>query len=96
MIPRIRGKVGQVEIDGKLTDKWSFQIWISELGSGDVNLADKVKLNPPIFSTKAEAMLGLHEAVRIAHKVISELIGAIPNEYIDMKTNERRRWDDVN
>lgn len=87
--------MGQVEIDGKITDKWSFEIWISELGSGDVKFSDKIKLNPPIFNSKEEALQGLKSAVKLASEVLCNATGADPDKFIDMKTNELRGWKDT-
>jgi hypothetical protein len=95
MIPRIRGKVGQCSEDEERPEnvgKWFFEIWISELGSGEMKDSESLGLFGP-WDTKERAHKELTEATQLVSRTIAErLPGGMPGFYIDMKDNKKKKW----
>jgi len=90
MIPRIRGKVGQATEPEDVKGKWYFNLEITTLGGSESSTMGPI--GP--YDTEAQAKKGLELAAKIACDVAEEAItGKASGEYIDLKTNERRRWD---
>lgn len=90
MIPRIQGRVGQVEDPPDLKGKWAFEITVTILGT------DASDTFGPIgyWDTEATALQNLQDCVKmLVEKFEKDTTGNISGEYFDMKTNSRRRWD---
>ena len=90
-IPRIRGKVGQIESDDpKLAGKWIFEIYVSEFGGGE---GDCVGQFGP-WDTEAIAQSELRNAVRMCSEHWEKATtGTVSGKYVDLKSNVLRSWD---
>lgn len=89
IIPRFRGKT--FEKDGK----WSFEILVTVLGSeeGHHFISDKK------YDNKEQAIIAVNNCIKgMIEEISNEMpeLNINPNEYIDMKTDEKRRWDKSN
>ena len=85
-IPRIQGRA--IEKDGG----WSFEFLVSFLGSNE----GYVFWSPSVYSTKEEAVLHLKKACQDVIKCFADCYPDLDIDaasYIDVKTNEKRRWD---
>lgn len=92
LLPRIRGRVGTA-FDEKTNENLGFT-WelfiIVEAGEGD---GDRFQC-PKVFKTEAEAQASLMEACQMACEMFEkEFVGEVSGKFLDMKTNEVRRWD---
>lgn len=93
MIPRIRGKIGQVfeSEDPKYNGKWAFEIWLTDIGAGEG--ASLGEFGP--WETESIAKTELKRVVRLVSDVIEKkLTGKVSGKYVDMHTNEVRPWDE--
>lgn len=90
-IPRIQGAVGQVSEPPEFAGKWFFEMWLSFLGR-DEEKRSLGQFGP--WDSEKEAEEELRAAAKIACDLIErDISGNTSGEYIDMKTNLRRRWD---
>ena len=90
-MPRIRGKVGQIETPIEDKDKWVFTVWLTAFGEGE---GKELTTQGP-FETEKEALQELKKCARkITEFYQKEYIGEISGKYLDMKTNEMRDWDE--
>lgn len=93
MIPRIRGKVGQADAPEEVKGKWFFEMWMTEIGGGE---GKSLGIFGP-FDSEAKAQLELKVAVKfVCDSTEKFLDGRTSGKYIDMKTNEIRKWGDEN
>lgn len=91
-IPRFQGKVGQATDPPEVRGKWFFTVWISILGH-----AEEAKEIGPIgpWDSEARAQEELQTAIKhMAEDYEKRTTGQVSGEYVDMKTNVRRKWDD--
>jgi len=93
VIPRIRGKVGQVDHAEpgyeKLLGKWMFTVWMTEFGKGD---GEELGTFGP-YETEAGAKKGLNDCVKkICEEWEMKVAGKKSGVYVDIKTNETRSW----
>lgn len=91
-IPRFQGKVGQASDPPEMRGKWFFTIWVSFLGHGE-----KAEELGPIgpWDTEEKAHEELLNAIRLSSEDYEKrMTGESSGEYIDMKTNTRRKWTD--
>jgi hypothetical protein len=92
VIPRIRGRVGQVNEPEEMKGKWVFELELTTLGGGDANVLPLGIFGP--YQTEAEAHKKLQEASRtVCEEIERKMMGKSSGKYIDMKTNEVRSWD---
>lgn len=85
MLPRLQGNAIQAE------GGWSWQYFITFMGDGNEGLRVE---STQFFTTKEDAIADMKKAMQEACNVIQEkLMGRVTGEYIDMKTNDLRRWD---
>ncbi len=84
LFPRFRGIA--IEVDGQ----WTWEMLISLVGQGDEGSVFTTKDR---FKTKAEAIAALKEAIQFAIKALPPELKCSHDLFIDMKTNETRRWD---
>lgn len=85
MIPRIRGNAIQKE-----NGKWTFMILVGMLGSDE---CDEYNFKFD-FETKEEALTELRKASQMLCEAVEKKVdGKASGKYIDMKTNQTRRWD---
>lgn len=93
-VPRIQARTGQVTEspeDPSLIGKWSFEIHVSFMGSGQ----DKMVFPGPLFDTEDEAKREMRKAAELVVREVSKKIkDADPEKYIDLKTNEVRNWQE--
>lgn len=90
LIPRFQGRVGQASDPPEMRGKWFFTIWISILGH-----AEEAKEIGPIgpWDTEERAHRELQTAIRLmAEDYEKRTTGQVSGEYVDMKTNVRRKW----
>lgn len=91
MIPRIQGKVGQATEPPEVVGKWFFEIWLTSIGGGP---GESMGQFGP-WDSEAIAKQELEKAARLAVEAIeTQVDGKASGEYIDMKTNQRRKWDE--
>lgn len=91
MIPRIQGRVGEIESPPELAGRFTFEIFFSVIGQGD---PEKV-FQGPDYATYEEAMRELRQACRAAcEKIEMDIDGETSGKFIDMKTNHLRSWDE--
>lgn len=94
--PRIRGKVGQATEPPEYAGKWFFTIWMNEFGAGEPTDADSLGQFGP-WDSEEIAHKELKNAVQLCCDQITTLVDDKPSgEYIDLKTNVRRKWDRSN
>jgi len=81
-IPRIRGRVGQIE-SGADKDKWAFELSLWNL-QGTQRIGDPWLIGP--FETEAIAQEKLKDAVKIACEAIEKHeTGSTSGQYMDLK-----------
>lgn len=94
MIPRIRGKVGQIEEPEELKDKWCFNLslWTFD---GETQIGEPFGPFGP-FDSEEIAQKELMIAARVACEGIEKAAGFEPSgKYIDLKANAiLRPWDE--
>lgn len=90
VIPRIRGKVGQATEPADVAGKWFFEMWLSQMGEGE---GDSLGMFGP-FDTEEQAQAELRNACQLACEAIEKkMTGEISGHYIDMKSNELKKWE---
>jgi hypothetical protein len=95
-MPRIRGKVGQIE-DGpsEIKGMYAFHIEIVQMGSNDVIWEGEFTDDKYLSKTKEEALRKLRFECQNVQRCLCEVVPEmLPDTYIDMKTNETRKWDE--
>lgn len=91
MIPRIQGRVGEIESPPELAGRFTFEVFLSFMGDGE---PQKV-FQGPDYATHEEAMKELRNACRICcEKIETDIDGKPSGKFIDMKTNHLRSWDE--
>lgn len=94
MIPRIRGKVGQCTEDKEKPQnvgKWFFEIWLSELGSGEPKDSESLGFFGP-WESEEIAHRELLVATQLVSDECAKKLNGIPGKYIDMKDNVLKDW----
>jgi hypothetical protein len=90
-IPRIRGKVGQIETPKEQKGKWAFTVWITSFGEGE----GKVVTTQGPFDTAKQALDELRKCARVVSEFYEKAFtGKVSGQFIDMKTNELRNWEE--
>jgi hypothetical protein len=92
--PRFRGKVGQIETSDDPSDigKWVATLWMVAFGEPETD-ENRLGMFGP-YATKEEAHVALGKVTEAAVREFErQYIGKDSGQYIDMKTNEVRRWD---
>lgn len=91
MMPRIQGKVGQVEDakDKTLIGKWTYTIYVSVIG-----LDKKIEFNfDNFYTSEKEAAAALREECqKIASIITEEVFGEKTSRYLDLKSGQVRPW----
>lgn len=91
------GKVGQATEPDEMKGKWFFQVWMLEFGKGEPSDEDTIGGPVGPWETEEAAQKELRRAVQAVCEKVSELVdGKASGEYIDLKTNVRRKWDKSN
>lgn len=91
MIPRIRGKVGQIEEPIEDRGKYAFTLWLTTVGGGE---GKELGTWGP-YPTEAEAKAEMKKTAQVAVEAWEiHSTGSKSGKYIDMQTNELRRWEE--
>lgn len=64
-IATLRGHVGLLELDGEVSDKWSFELFLKFPDEDEINLAEAIGINPPVFESEKLAHEGLQTSIRV-------------------------------
>lgn len=85
-VPRFQGVA--FEADGG----WKWEIIVTFLGDGDNGDSYHSKR---VYETKKIAIEEMKKAIQQMIKIMSEICGVDcdQSQYIDLKTNEKRKWD---
>lgn len=91
MIPRIRGRAGEIE-DGEHKGMWGYELSMWTL-DGETQVGEPWVLGP--FKTKEEAQEVGMDAVKLACETIEQgLSGGVSGKYLDLKNGAiLRPWD---
>lgn len=90
-VPRLQGKIGVLEEPPEWKGQFGFEIYLTFMGEGRGN---RMGLWAP-FKTEQEARVELRKVSREMSETIEmEMTGKISGQYLDMKTNEMRNWEE--
>lgn len=91
MIPRLRARVGEVEDPPEYKGQFCFEVFLTWPGEGE---GRKLGDWGP-FKTEKLAKQKMREMVKeMSQLVEKEMTGDNSGQYLDMKTNEIRSWDE--
>ena len=91
-MPRIQGKLVQVESPKELEGYWTFELFMQIIGSGNTSQSIfKAWDSDLIFKTKPEAHDKMMEAVKfVCDDIQKKTQGFSDGKYVDLKTNEAK------
>lgn len=93
-VPRIRGRIAQIEEPIEYKDQWCFEIslWTFD---GETRIGDAFGPFGP-FATETEATQEMNKAVRlVAEKIELSYGGEVSGKYIDLKNGGvLRNWEE--
>lgn len=91
-IPRIQGRVGQIEDPEDIKGKWAFEITISMLGDPTCEPHTSGPFGP--WDSEKIALEELEKAVKLCTEKYEEAVtGEVSGQYYCVKTDSVRRWD---
>lgn len=92
-VPRIQGRVGQIEAPPELAGKWVFSLWMSFVGDGQEPRTLLENIGP--YPTRDIAMAQLRLATKRALDATYEAAGMKPTgDYVDLKDNRTKNFND--
>lgn len=92
-VPRIQGRVGQIEDPPELAGKWVFSLWMSFVGDGQPPRTLLENIGP--YATRDIAMAELRLASKRAVEAAQEAVGMkSTGDYVDLKDNRTKNFND--